>query len=125
MSLTPTQTLDQPLTLNRRSFLKITTVVGGGLALGLYESVFDPAASAAATGIGQRGPIKDLSPLAFISIAPTGIVTIKAKNAEIGQGMKTTLPMLIAEELDADWANVRIEQADLNEASYGPQSSGG
>ena len=107
------------MSLTRRSFLKITTVVGGGFALGLYETAFDPAAAA------QRAPAKDPSPLAFIRIAPTGIVTIMAKNAEIGQGMKTTLPMLIAEELDVDWANVRIEQADLNEASYGPQSSGG
>ena len=123
MSLTPTriQTPTQTLvpTLNRRSFLKITSVVGGGFALGLYESFFDSEAAA------QRAPAKDVSPLAFIRIAPTGIVTIMAKNAEIGQGMKTTLPMLIAEELDVDWANVRIEQADLNEASYGPQSSGG
>ena len=106
-------------TLNRRSFLKISTVIGGGLSLGLYETFFDP------TAVAQRAPAKDLSPNAFIKIAPSGIVTIMAKNAEIGQGMKTTLPMIIAEELDVDWANVRIEQADLNEASYGPQSSGG
>ena len=115
MSLT--QTLAP--TLNRRSFLKISTVVGGGLSLGLYEAFFDP------TAVAQRAPAKDLAPNAFIKIAPTGIVTIMAKNAEIGQGMKTTLPMLIAEELDVDWANVRIEQADLNESNYGPQSSGG
>ena len=108
----------QPLT--RRSFLKITTVVGGGLALGLYEGVFDPTLAAA-----QRGPAKDLSPKAFIRIAPDGIVTIMAKNAEIGQGVKTMLPMLIAEELDVDWANVRVEQADLDEATYGSQFSGG
>ncbi len=105
--------------LTRRSFLKITTVVGGGFALGLYETAFDPTAAA------QRAPAKDLSPTAFIRIAPSGIVTIMAKNAEIGQGMKTMLPMLIAEELDVDWANVRVEQADLNEAANGGQSSGG
>jgi isoquinoline 1-oxidoreductase beta subunit len=113
----------EPVTLpplNRRSFLKLSTVVGGGLALGLYEGVFEPASSDA-----QRGPAKDLSPKAFISIASTGIVTIKAKGAEIGQGVKTMLPMLIAEELDVDWANVRVEQADLDEASYGSQSAGG
>ncbi len=116
MTATLTPTALPPLT--RRSFLKISTVVGGGLALGLYETAFDPSAAA------QRGPAKDVSPKAFITIAPTGIVTIKAKNAEIGQGMKTLLPMLIAEELDVDWANVRVEQADLDD-TYGQQSSGG
>jgi len=109
----------QPLT--RRSFLKLSTVVGGGLALGLYETVLDPASAGAQRG----GPAKDLSPRAFIRIAPDGIVTIMAKNAEIGQGIKTMFPMLIAEELDVDWANVRVQQADLDESSYGSQSSGG
>lgn len=103
------------MNMDRRSFLKMTAVAGGAFALGLYERPW-----AVAQG---RGPA--LEPLAFVKIAPDGVVTILAKNPEIGQGVKTMLPMLIAEELDADWKDVRVEQADLNEKALGPQFAGG
>ena len=103
--------------MNRRSFLELTTLAGGGLALNLYQSPF-----AAAQG-APRAP--DLTPQAFIHIAPDGVVTIMARASESGQGMRNMLPMLIAEELDVEWKDVRVEQADLDQAVYGRQFSGG
>ena len=103
--------------LNRRLFLQLTALAGGGLALDLYRSPL-----AAAQGPGTP---PDLTPQAFIHIAPDGVVTIMARASESGQGMRNMLPMLIAEELDVDWKDVRVQQAELNEKIYGPQFSGG
>jgi isoquinoline 1-oxidoreductase beta subunit len=103
--------------IDRRSFLQLSALAGGGLALNLYRSPL-----AAAQGPGKA---PDLTPQAFIKIAPDGIVTIMARASETGQGMRNMLPMLIAEELDVDWKDVRVQQADLDEKKYGRQFSGG
>ncbi len=103
------------MNLNRRSFLKVSALTTGAFTLRLYI----PQAHA------QAPAKQELKPTAFIRIAPDGTVTIKARGPEMGQGIKTELPMLIAEELDVDWKNVRVEQADLDEATYGSQSAGG
>jgi isoquinoline 1-oxidoreductase beta subunit len=107
----------QPMHMDRRTFLQLTALAGGGLALDLYRSPL-----AVAQGPGTP---PDLTPQAFIHISPDGVVTIMARASESGQGMRNMLPMLIAEELDVDWKDVRVEQADLNEKIYGRQFSGG
>ncbi len=106
--------MTRPLDLSRRALLRASLTIGGGLAL---QAILPGVAQAAAS---EGAPIT-----AFVTIAPDGVVTILSKNPEIGQGIRTMLPMLIAEELDVSWKDVRIEQAPLNEAVYGRQHSGG
>ncbi len=106
------------LEVTRRAFLRATAVAGGGLLLSAW---FEPGETLAQ---GLFGPQVPPAPVAFIRIAPDGLTTIIAKNPEIGQGVKLHLPMLIAEELDADWSRVRIEQADLD-PKFGLQFTGG
>lgn len=108
------------MSMDRRSFLRVTALAGGGLMISAYLD-FDGVGDALAQGRQGGAP---LAPNAFITIAPTGHVTIIGKNPEIGQGIKTTLPMLIADELDVDWKDVSVEQGDLD-AKYGTQSAGG
>jgi isoquinoline 1-oxidoreductase beta subunit len=105
--------------IDRRSFLKVTAASGGGLLLSLYSL---PKASA--QGRGGPAPAPP-DPHVYIKIAPDGAVTIMAKNPEVGQGIKTMLPMLIAEELDVEWKNVKIEQTDFDDTKYAAQFAGG
>jgi isoquinoline 1-oxidoreductase beta subunit len=98
---------------SRRDMIKASAAAGG---LMLAFSLTDKArADGAAPGRLN----------AYVTIAPDGTVTIVAKNPEIGQGVKTSLPMMIAEELDCDWAQVRTHQADGDPATYGRQFAGG
>jgi isoquinoline 1-oxidoreductase beta subunit len=103
--------------VNRRSFLRVSSLAGGGVLLGLY--IKPPKASA------QFGPSAPPVPNNYIKIAPDGTITIMAKDPEVGQGVKTMLPMLIAEELDADWKMVKIEQTDFDDTKYAAQFAGG
>jgi len=104
--------------VDRRQFIKVSALAGGGLLIGTYLRIGEQVAYAATT------TAENFAPNAFISIAPTGAVSIIAPNSEMGQGIKTGLPMIVAEELDVAWENVTIVQGDLNPA-YGRQSSVG
>lgn len=108
--------------MERRMFLRVTALAGGGILLACYV---EPVAHAFATAAQQPGAAPNLLPSSFIRIAPDGVVTLIAKNPEIGQGVKTMLPMLLAEEIDVEWKNVRIEQADVDFSKYGTQFAGG
>jgi isoquinoline 1-oxidoreductase beta subunit len=103
-------------TLSRRSFLKVTGATGAALVLAFY--VGDQAVAQTAGG-------KPFAPNAFVSIASDGTITIMSKNPEIGQGIKTAMPMIVAEELDADWSKVNVVQAPIDAKLYGRQWAGG
>ena len=108
--------------LDRREFLRVSALAGGGLMLGaLLDFGSNGVLEAAETGYNDG----EFSPNAFIRISSSGAITVMAKNPEIGQGIKTMLPMLIAEELDVDWSAITIEQAMSEPGKYGPQAAGG
>ena len=112
--------------VDRRQFLRVTALTGGGLLLGTLLDPFGATTAYAAPGATPSAPpVGEFSPNAFIRITPDGVVTIIAKNPEVGQGIKTMLPMLIAEELDVDWKDVRIEQAGLDTVKFTGQVAGG
>jgi isoquinoline 1-oxidoreductase beta subunit len=104
-------------TLSRRTLLKAGALAGGGLMLTASMPMIAKAATTAGAGEAVLN--------AFVSIAPDNTITIVGKNPEIGQGIKTMLPMLIADEMDADWDQVRITQADSDARKYGFQIAGG
>jgi len=98
----------------RRDFLTVGLSALGGLAIGVrLES----------PGDSNRRPVK--APNAFVRIEHDSTVVVTVPRPEMGQGARTAIAMLVAEELDADWERVRVEQANLDEARYGPQYAGG
>jgi len=107
---------------SRRSFIKTSTLAGGGMLIGfnLFQACKPEVA-----------PPVDIAKLnfndfnAFIKIADNGMVTIFSPNPEIGQGVKTSMPMLIAEELDVSWDKVHVVQGALDTKNFTRQVAGG
>jgi isoquinoline 1-oxidoreductase beta subunit len=110
-------TSDSPRAIDRRHFVKVSALAGGGLLIGTYVRLGE---------LGAAEPLAaaDFAPNAFISISSSGAVSLIAPNSEMGQGVKTSLPMIVAEELDVAWEQVTVTQGDLNPA-YGRQTSVG
>jgi isoquinoline 1-oxidoreductase subunit beta len=102
------------LRVNRRTFLKAGGTAAGGLMISYYVRE------------RRRGRAAAIfEPSGYVRVNADGTVTLWAKNPDMGQGSKTSLPMMIAEELDVEWAQVRVEQGDLHPALFGGQGSGG
>lgn len=104
--------------LDRRQFLRVSGTVAGGLLVSFGGALEALAATAAETPAS-------FAPNGYLRIDADGTVTLWARNPEMGQGVRTSLPLLIAEELEVDLAAVRIEQASLDPQRFGGQGAGG
>ena len=114
----------QPNSLARREFLKTTAAFGSGLCIAAYiPELASGARQQAAVGSGV------FAPNAFLRIAPDDSVTVIANHSEMGQGIYTSLPMLLNEELQADWSRIKVEAAPVdpayNHTVFGVQMTGG
>ena len=109
--------------MKRRQFLKASAAATGGLVIGFTLPVGNKLA------IAQSAPTANVAPNAFLRIARDGSVTVQVKHLEFGQGVMTSLPMLVAEELDCDWTKVRAEMApaapQFAHTMFGMQMTGG
>jgi isoquinoline 1-oxidoreductase beta subunit len=110
--------------LDRREFLRASAAASGGLLISLYVPELDLAHAQASGAAG-----KAFAPNAYVRIGTDEIVTVISNHSEMGQGVYTSLPMLLNEELEADWTKVRVESAPVdaayNHAVYGIQITGG
>ncbi len=105
--------------VGRREFLRITGLGGGAVALAWVA----PALAAEPSRDGGLTVAGELN--AFVTVASDGTITIYSANAEMGQGIKTALPMIVAEELGARWADVEVLQSPVDESRFGLQRAGG
>ena len=108
---------------SRRSFLKVSAATGGGMLIGFNLLTACTPASVADTALAIPKEWFEIN--TYLKIGETGLVSIFSPNPEIGQNIKTSMPMIVAEELDVDWKNVIVEQGSLNEDFGPPQIAGG
>lgn len=108
---------------NRRNFLKLGLAASGGLVLGFHWS----SSSASAMDVLNEAalPAGDINFNSYLSISSDDVITIFSPNPELGQNIKTSFPMIVAEELDADWKKVKVVQAHLDTKKYDRQLTGG
>ena len=111
--------------MGRRSFIKNMSLAGGGLVIGFNWLACKRAAEENAEEMVLQMPDKWFEMNGYLKIGNNGVVTIYSPNPEIGQNVKTSMPMLVAEELDVDWNNVIVEQAPLNLEVFSRQIAGG
>ena len=109
------------INFGRRSFIKSSALAGGGLMIGFnwFASLNAQAAEVV------KLPNEWFEITGYLKIGENGAITIMSPNPEIGQNIKTSMPMIVAEELDVDWKNVLVEQAPLNTAIFNRQLAGG
>ena len=115
--------MSAPAMVGRREFIKTGAAIGGGLLVSLYAPLPDGATSALAA------EDKEFALNAFVRIGTDESVTVIAAHSEMGQGVYTSLPMLLNEELQADWSKIRVEAAPVDKAYnhpvFGMQMTGG
>ncbi|MCM4153752.1 xanthine dehydrogenase family protein molybdopterin-binding subunit [Arenibacter sp. N53] len=110
--------------IGRRAFIKNTSLAGGGLILGF--SIFNSCKPKQAEKVAIRKMPKEWFEInSYLKIGENGLVTIMAPNPEFGQGVITSMPMIVADELDVAWKDVLVEQANYDSKEYGPQFTGG
>jgi len=107
---------------SRRNFLKIAALSSGGLVLGFHWS--DSAATTFKV-VNDEAMLSEHNFNSYLSISTDDIITIFSPNPELGQNIKTSFPMIVAEELDADWSKVKVLQAALDTKKYERQLTGG
>lgn len=111
--------------MGRRSFIKNMSLAGGGLLIGFNWLACKRSAEEGGEEMALEMPDEWFEMNGYLKIGDNGIVTIYSPNPEIGQNVKTSMPMLVAEELDVDWNNVIVEQAPLNTDVFTRQLAGG
>src|SRR5438046_8633451 len=96
--------------LDRRSFIKVSALAGGGMLISFYTD-----SELLAQRGGQAPAATPINPNTYIKVHPDNTFTVVAKNPETGQGIRNALPMIIADEFDIDWKQVKIEQGDRDD----------